>query len=219
MSKAERMQQLRASMGPQQRCCGIGARGLQTLNTLDASMGPQQRCCGIGAPGRRRLARRFRFNGAAAALLRNCIGGLGLALALAQLQWGRSSAAAEFCFNPGGIGTAYLLQWGRSSAAAELSRFPAGRLPNLSFNGAAAALLRNCGTIINVELFRKIASMGPQQRCCGIPQELSEARAKLELQWGRSSAAAELAPCSAVTTRTSTLQWGRSSAAAELAAE
>src|SRR5271157_35624 len=61
------------------------------------------------------------------------------------------------------------------------------------------------------------ASMGPQQRCCGIEITRPMLAAVIELQWGRSSAAAEFRRSGSTFSSRIWLQWGRSSAAAELA--
>ena len=84
------------------------------------------------------------------------------------------------------------LQWGRSLLAAELRRPSSRVLKQLSFNGAAACWLRNCG-----------------------PRQPFDGR-RGRLQWGRSLLAAELSSSGRWCWRRCPLQWGRSLLAAEL---
>ena len=66
----------------------------------------------------------------------------------ATLQWGRGSAAAELQMWSAPAFPAVGLQWGRGSAAAEFegARLHCRQYPR--FNGAAAALPRNCGVLV-----------------------------------------------------------------------
>ena len=111
-----------------------------------------------------------------------------------KLQWGRSSYAAEYGAKVWyRLRTEPELQWGRSSYAAEYFGIDASPAEELGgFNGAAAVMLRNTTrswslTASNGRLQwgrssyaaeyswrhacnypQLVASMGPQQLCCGI---------------------------------------------------
>src|SRR5271157_503435 len=202
-------------------------------------MGPQQRCCGIACSVSSALSSQSLQWGrsSAAAELR---GGKGRGREGKGLQWGRSSAAAELRGDQAHVrdhpvasmgpqqrccGIAPILHPGTAQkacfngAAAALLRNcqprTASHRASPSFNGAAAALLRNYKALLRRMIFAT-ASMGPQQRCCGIETDIAEHRVIFPLQWGRSSAAAELRQYRAVMLYFWGLQWGRSSAAAEL---
>ena len=62
------------------------------------------------------------------------------------------------------------------------------------------------------------ASMGPRQRCRGIEHFNAGRELRRLLQWGRGSAAAELAKEAREKAEADALQWGRGSAAAEFRA-
>ena len=158
-----------ASMGPRQRCRGIiltlaprctprrcfnGAAAALPRNwryqigialRARASMGPRQRCRGIDPGGLRRdavlvasMGPRQRCRGIARDVAE-------LPWAAAWLQWGRGSAAAEFML-AGDFG--YVMMQCFNGAAAALPRNCASKRCQAAdagcFNGAAAALPRNC---------------------------------------------------------------------------
>ena len=89
--------------------------------------------------------------------------------ALATLQWGRGSSAAESV----GMVIVGIPVWGR-------------------FNGAAALQPRKDADLGDPELIHRIASMGPRLFSRGKDVEhQGEALTALVLQWGRGSSAAE----------------------------
>ena len=78
-------------------------------------------------------------------------------------------------------------------------------------------MLRNTSDALYSGITQSIASMGPQQLCCGIHRESDEGKPNIhKLQWGRSSYAAEYIHVPNVRVGIiAQLQWGRSSYAAE----
>ncbi len=157
----------RASMGPQHCCCGNQSWPIMVWPVNVASMGPQHCCC--GNKGR--------------AVARNL---------MAQLQWGRSIAAAEIIVTATFRSMSVTLQWGRSIAAAEIVRLVRlARHDGRASMGPQHCCCGNQSWPIMVWPVN-VASMGPQHCCCGNKGRAVARNLMAQLQWGRSIAAAEI---------------------------